>query len=388
MGVAEVAGPSANRVPVVDPRSRAPVTLRWFPLSLTLGGGVETARGTLRTRRVWRVRAEDVAGSVGWGEAAPLTGFGLNEVPGWERGLERAAARWTSVATLDPDALGSAGAAGTDPFLHAAVATALADLQASWAGVPLARWLCATAVDRVPLNRLWLDDASTHALASGCGGAQGVFKLKVGMGTPDQELRRVHGLMERHPAVRWRLDANQAWSFAEARSWLAGLRGWPVAYVEEPLASPTASQLAELRELGVPLAADESALLPSARRALLDESAVDVLVIKPNAIGGPVAAWHAAAEAGRRGVRVTLTSMLEGAVGVQMAAHVAAAVEGAGWGTGAHGVATLAEVGGDPWSEALLATASDGAWTWQVGDLPGLGFGHLPAPRGALEAEG
>ncbi len=138
------------------------------------------------------------------------------------------------------------------------------------------------------------------------------------------------------PGVALRLDVNGAWDPATARDRLRGLAAIRLAYVEQPIPAGDPAALARLRAASpIPIAADESVSSLAAARSLLAAGAVDVLVVKPGRVGGPVVALAIAREAEAAGVDVTISTLLETGIGLTAALRVAACLPDR-----AHGLAT------------------------------------------------
>lgn len=129
------------------------------------------------------------------------------------------------------------------------------------------------------------------------------------------------------PDVRLRLDVNGAWDLETATDRLEAIARFGLEYVEQPLAGDDAADLAELRRrVRVPIAADESVTSVRTARELIDAGAVDVLVVKPARVGGPVAAAEIAAMAAERNVPVVVSTLFETGVGIAAGLAVAAAL--------------------------------------------------------------
>ncbi len=127
--------------------------------------------------------------------------------------------------------------------------------------------------------------------------------------------------------IRLRLDVNGAWDLETATERLDAIARFALEYVEQPLTGDDAAGLAELRRrVRVPIAADETVTSLRAARALLDAGAVDVLVVKPARVGGPVVAAEIAALAAGRSVPVVVSTLFETGVGIAAALAVAAAL--------------------------------------------------------------
>lgn len=190
-------------------------------------------------------------------------------------------------------------------------------------------------------------------------------KIKVGVGAPDAELARLRELHAAAPGLRLRLDANRAWKDADALRFLTGIAELPIDAVEEPLAAPTVARLAALqRALPFAVAVDESLPVLGAE-ALFAAGAVRRLVLKPARLGGIAATCALVVRARAAGVETVLTSVVDSAVGVTAAAHLAAALAPGI----AHGLATLDWLAADVAAGPPLA---DGALS--LAAAPGLGL--------------
>lgn len=334
-------------------------TSRIYPYRLPLKAQWLSAQGGFSTRSGCLLRLETGEGACGWGDCAPLSGDDADALSRWLRdlpGLDLGRAR----QCLDQSAL--------PPAARCAADTALSDLAARQAGLPLARWLNPDADLSVSCNAALgaLDEtvaARAHAaLADGFG----VLKLKVGLADPARELALLRQVADAlPPGVRFRLDANRAWREDEARRFIAGLDGLPVEMLEEPLARPDLSRLAVLQQgTGIALALDESLAEMDAAQVCASR-AVRRLVLKPMLLGGLHAALDWARRAQDQGMACVVTTTLDSAAGTLAAAHLAAAL-----GNGLHhGLATSA------WLERDVGRAPRiGAGMMRLGAQPGLGF--------------
>jgi L-alanine-DL-glutamate epimerase-like enolase superfamily enzyme len=119
-----------------------------------------------------------------------------------------------------------------------------------------------------------------------------------------------------------RVDANGAWSVAEAQAALRALEPAGIELCEEPVQG--LDLLAELSELtGIPLAIDESSSLPGA----LDQRICTAVGLKISRWGGITGVLQAATRARAVGYEVYLSSTLDGPVGIAAALHAAAAID-------------------------------------------------------------
>ncbi len=294
----------------------------------------QLARPAANARRVWTqraaliVRLEDEAGRAGLGELAPLPGYSPDELDAGRAAIE--AAPLARVSALgDNDALGWIAAVGalvpaSLPAARHALETAALDLAARARGVPAWRLLrdavrrTGARPDAIPLAALL--DAERVLPDAEAAFARGIrtFKLKLGRDF-ERELASVAALRERFGAgVALRLDANQAWSPAEAGAHLAALARFEPELVEEPT-----NDLDALGGSPVPLARDESLQPPGAR---VDGPGVAAVVIKPMCVGGITRSLELAAAARALGLGVVLSHLFDGPIALAAAAALALAV--------------------------------------------------------------
>lgn len=257
-----------------DPRmtDRDPMTLveglDLSPYRLPLRQPWASARGTRRERRGWllRLRAE---GLCGYGDCAPLPEAGTEH----EEDAGAALCFWQAgvpgqplAALLDRVRRPPSGP-GATPAAYFALESALADLAAKQAGVPLRRWLAPEASDEVPVNATLgtLRDQTPERIVAACQAGYQVLKLKVGLGAPDAEIAHLRQLATHLPAgATLRLDANGAWDYDQAARLIDRLNELPVESLEEPLRVPHWQALRRLQaQASFPLALDESLHLPA-----------------------------------------------------------------------------------------------------------------------------
>jgi O-succinylbenzoate synthase len=279
-------------------------------LRLPLLQPLRTALGEIRERTVWLVHLGE-----GWGEAAPLPGYGGEPPELCELALERAA------DGKNP---------GLDtPCAKAALADARLDHEARLFGKPLAWGGREGAVTPLHVACNILAGSDTQALA-----ASGTVKLK-SCGDPVADAARIRSLHARRGDLRLRLDANGSWDEAGAHAF-ARLAGSLVDYVEQPLPVGDLAGCASLRTAGLRIALDEGIRGPADIARALAAQACDAVVLKPNWLGGTAIAGHCAELARDAGIAVILSSALGSAVERLHAAHLAARLGL----PGPHGLAT------------------------------------------------
>jgi len=164
-----------------------------------------------------------------------------------------------------------------------------------------------------------------------------VFKIKIGMNS-DSEREFVKQIRSSFPDITLRLDANASWSFEEAITELKYYSAYNIEYIEQPV-SPSNLILHgnKLKELGIPIAADESVRSAFDAKTLINSSAVDVLIVKPAMIGSISDLLVIRNIANTQNVKLILTTSLDAGPGRQLTALVTALFFNNGF---AHGLAT------------------------------------------------
>lgn len=339
--------------------------LRLIPYLLPLKRPWVAAATTMTERRGLLVALTTADAITGYGDCAPLPSSGA-------AGNARVSA---ALKALAPELAGNNVeqaqkiiAAVPCPEARWALETAWCDCAAQSQGVPLMQYLGGQRRDGVGVNaalgalRTDSPQRAANAMAAGFRCA----KIKVGLGCVEEELaalRAIHAATEGRLPLR--LDANRAFADTDARRFLDGLVDLAIEAIEEPLADPTPERLAALQaRVPFAIAVDES--LPElGLPALLAARAMRRLVIKPARLGGVTATQTLARQAQAEGIEVVLTSVVDSAVGVTAAAHLAAAIAP----QRAHGLATLEWLASDVAPTPLIRNGQ-----FELGSGPGLGL--------------
>lgn len=153
----------------------------------------------------------------------------------------------------------------------------------------------------------------------------GTIYIKVGMNEA-RDVAVVRGVRAAiGPAIKLRIDANEAWSVKEAIRIGRALLDCDLEFIEQPTPYHDVRSLAEVKQaLGIPIAANQSSWSNEETRAVLEQRAADVLLTDPHQAGGLSAFRKAAAAAELFGVPVVRHSFCELGIGLAAAAHVIA----------------------------------------------------------------
>lgn len=273
------------------------------------------------------------SGVVGYGEATPLPGFSretLNEADAWLRGVDLTPLSF--VDSSDVSHLFGARELGREAIPPAArfcLESALLTGYCSAHGVTLEQALFAlsapfdvprvvpatASVESAALLDVFGDGAEERALELSGAGVS-VFKIKIGREL-DSEFRRiatiVNLLQARGRSLRLRLDANQSLSLHQVAQLGSAWRALPIEYLEEPCATTELVTSNPHRNLGLPIALDESLSAgESALRPWLDSGQVLALVCKPMYLGGILETARWVRLASERRIDVVVSHLFDG----------------------------------------------------------------------------
>jgi len=250
-------------------------------------------------RRGWLIE-----GAAGWGECSPL--------PSWSESERRAAER----------AAAEAAEREFPAALHERIAV------------------------NAMVPRLAPDDAARLAAESRCG----TIKVKVGDVAGVDRVAAVRAACG--PRARIRIDANGSWDLDGADRELRRFRPFDIELVEDPVAG--LEDLTMIRHRSpFPVAAETAIRTIDDARRLHELGAADIVVLKPQRLGGVCAALDAAEAAG---VPAIASSALETSVGLAAVVALAAALPPVPF---AHGAGTALLLASDVTDEPLMP---DGGW--------------------------
>ncbi len=302
---------AGNQVmPLSERANKLDFPLEFRRYSLPFRSPVRTARGAWSSREGLYVRVGRGDGSAGFGEAAPVPGFGAESV-----GEAEAFCR-TLGDRMNGETLSRV------PANLCALRRAIA---------------CATGAAETPRHKSLgvaaLLPAGRAALAEAPPKAESgfrVMKWKVGVGAADDEMAILDDLIGvLPPGSTIRLDPNGSWNRRTAERWLQCAAERPIEFIEQPVAADSKGAEDCLRGLAadhpVPIALDESIAGDGDVLRWLDSGWRGLFVIKPALLGDArgVLGRLAAAGAG-----VVFSSALETGIGAQASLRSAFAWNG------------------------------------------------------------
>ncbi len=306
--------------------------LHCYPYSLPFAHSFTTAHGPMRVREGAIIELAMSEGISGIGEIAPLPSFGggtltdaLRLLPTVSVQLQgrmvRDALQWLT-STVLPSAL------------CCGLEMALLDALGQCEHVPLCQLLANKGIQprtRIAVNAVVGAPSTQDAVRETQAAMQVGFrciKLKVGiLPSLEQEIERIAAVRAAlGSAMHLRLDANEAWTFEQARKMLTACAVYDIQYVEQPLSRHDLNAMQQLRQaVPVPIAADEAVWNLASAQAVMMAQAADILIIKPQLCGGLRAAQRIMHEASERSLQCVITTTIESGISLVAALHLAAA---------------------------------------------------------------
>ena len=303
-------------------------------------------------------------GVTGMGEAAPNRYYGESAdsvVAALQRyaPIVAAAESWSLEATDAALATALRGNASA----RAAVSSAMHDLHARKAGLPLHR-LWGLSPDAAPLSSFTfaIDDADGLRRRVSDAGQYPILKIKLGTDRDEEIVRTVR---EAAPDKVLRVDANAAWTPQQAVERSAMLRDNNVESIEQPVAAADIDGMRFVRErCGLPVIADESCLIAADVPRL--SGACDAVNIKLAKCGSLREAIRLVHVARAHNLGVMAGCMIETSLGISAVAQLAPLLDTADF----DGAALLAD---DPFDGVTIAEGHV-----RLVDAPGLGATRRP----------
>ncbi|MEM6971598.1 MAG: mandelate racemase/muconate lactonizing enzyme family protein [Pseudomonadota bacterium] len=348
---------------------------------------VATSFGVMRDRPAVFIRVEDSEGAFGWGEifanwpasgaehrarllAEDIAPLVLGQPAGDPTELWRRLSARVAIRALQ------CGEPGPFAQVLAGIDTALSDLAARRAGLPLARWLDAGAADSVTVYASGLQvSAAADGIAASRRWGIAAFKVKIGFDRVS-DLRHLTTLAgDLAPGEQLMADANQAWDREATLAFLADTATLPLGWLEEPIAAnaPAADWAAIAATSPHPLAGGENIAGEDDFDAAIGAGHLAVIqpdVAKWGGVTGNIAVARSAIAAGRR----YCPHFLGGGIGLVASAHLLAAARAA---PTADGILEL-DANENPLRDAFFDADPVEGGSFRIAPALGLGIDRLP----------
>lgn len=298
-----------------------------------------TSRGTYTTRNVWYILLTDPeSGRYGVGECAPLPALSCDDLPHYDTLLAEACRNFTPTGEIDREAL------LPYPSILFGLETALLHLRAG----SLQFWQTpfSQGKEGIPINGLiWMGnfDEMYRRIEEKMQKGFRCIKLKIGAIDFEKELELLAHI-RRHftPAqIELRVDANGAFTPADAPGKLHRLAGFHLHSIEQPIRAGQWKEMGKLCAASpLPIALDEELIGINRREQkieLLETIRPRYIILKPSLHGGISGSEEWIKLAAERGIGSWVTSALESNVGLNAIAQWCATLHPAlpqGLGTG------------------------------------------------------
>ena len=291
-----------------------------WPMALPLLTPFVVATGQMEMARNIFVRVSLRNGAYGYGEMAPFPDISGEDQDGSLQAFPIAAKECLGQSATQFRKLAQqlGEVASLTPAVRCGIETALLDALCRGMGIPLwGLWGGADVRRRETDVTLPIGPLDQVVESARAWHGRGFRKLKMKVGhAVDEDIRRVEAVHAACPQATFVLDANQGFSFDEARECMEAMERWhlPVLLFEQPVTRENLEGLVALRRRGtIPIGADESVRSLGDARRLIERSAVDVLNLKITKCG-VVESMDIAGLARASGVGLMIGGMVESRV--------------------------------------------------------------------------
>lgn len=299
-----------------------------------------TSRGVYNTRKVWYIEISSMENPSikGIGECAPLPNLSCDDVPQYEEVLQQACSRVAREGNIPTESLRNY------PSILFGLETALRHYETG----SLALW--DTPFSRgeagIPINGLiWMGNFEEmyRQIEAKMEVGYRCIKLKIGAIDFDAELTLLKHIRSRFSVkdIELRVDANGAFSPAEAMHKLDALSKLDLHSIEQPIRAGQWEEMARLTaRTPLPIALDEELIghnTPEIKKELLSAIRPQYIILKPSLHGGICGSNEWIAEAEKQNIGWWVTSALESNIGLNAIAQWCATLHNAlpqGLGTG------------------------------------------------------
>lgn len=288
-----------------------------------------TSRGVLHSKKVWYLKVYDTGNPevVGWGEAGPLSGLSVDDVPDFENKLEQVVSEFrekTSPISEEDVSKMILNIPEKLPSIRFGLETALLDVIHGGKKKIFTNEFYQSG-KAIRINGLvWMGDKDLMMRRLEEKIKQGFKCIKVKIGAIDfeEEMKLLENARAKFSAqeLELRVDANGAFEPKDARTILQRLKELDVHSIEQPI---KAGQVLEMRELcastPVPIALDEELIgytTYAEKYWLLKVTQPQFIILKPSLIGGFAASKQWIEVANEFGVGWWITSALESNIGL------------------------------------------------------------------------
>lgn len=309
---------------------------KYVPYTLKFRFEAGTSRGILKTKKTYIIRLTSITSPEidGFGEAGPLVGLSVDDREDFEEQLERILPQIEgfSIPFQQEEILNLVEKAVPAhlPSIRFGVETALLDLLNKGNKRILANDFY-DMESPIPINGLvWMGDKDFMFKQIREKIEQGFdcIKLKIGAIDFEQECSLLAYVRKQFGKgkISLRVDANGAFSPAEALGKLNQLAGFHIHSIEQPIQQGNWEEMADLcRNSPIPIALDEELIGigdPTIKQQLLDQIRPQYIILKPTLVGGMAACKEWVRLAETRNVGWWITSALESNVGLNAIAQL------------------------------------------------------------------
>ena len=306
-----------------------PLDLKIVPYILKFKFDAGTSRGVLREKKVWFIKLWDSENPdvVGWGEAGPLKGLSVDDVPDFEDRLYSICNMLKGNSVPNSEQMVGEYVLDIDdslPSVKFGVECALLDLFYGGMRVVIPSPFVLNKQQIVINGLIWMGSPAfmLEQIADKTSTGFSCLKLKIGSNDRKEEYDVLQYIRDSYNKVdlELRLDANGAYDYDTALSVLNSLNKFHIHSIEQPIKAGNYEQMCDLCKLSpIPIALDEELIGihdNKEKREMLKIIKPAYIILKPSLLGGLAATkeWIEIAE--ELDIGWWITSALESNIGL------------------------------------------------------------------------
>ncbi|MDM8159818.1 o-succinylbenzoate synthase [Labilibaculum sp. K2S] len=296
---------------------------QYYPLNFKQASG--TSRGVLTQKNSWFIRIWDDKNPnvMGIGECSIISGLSSDDKPGYENKIKEICESIDDYWYYLEDGL-------TEwPSIYFGLETAFLDFQAKGSKVLFSSNFT-NGKAQIPINGLvWMGDSGfmKEQIQQKLEDGFDCLKLKIGAIDFDEEVNLLQSIRKDFGSdkIELRVDANGAFSPADALNKLKVLSEFQIHSIEQPIKAGQWKEMADLCLASpLPIALDEELIgvyTPSLKKELLDAIKPQYIILKPSLLGGIKGSQEWIDLAEERKIPWWVTSALESNIGLNAIAQ-------------------------------------------------------------------
>lgn len=317
--------------------------IKYFQYSYHFSTPFITSQKTYNFRNGFILKVQDSSGNIGFGEAAPLDGYGEESLIEAKNSIDNLVSLLNNITFIDFEELqNKLSEENISNSVIAAIMFAVLQIYNSNAEIKNDFFNKYNFTKTIHLNGvIGFGDLSEIIQKVNSLVTKGfrVIKIKIGRKVFNDDLKIINAINDLYPEIKLRLDVNGKWNFAEALINIEKLNRYNIEYIEDPISGikdliKLSDELHKNSDLNI--AIDEPMQNYSDAKNIITNTNLNYVIIKPSLVGGVFRTLELQRLASQNNKTLIISSALESSLGRYQNAIIAALINN----NSAHGIDT------------------------------------------------